>query len=111
MPMDHLTFCTLSTLDKLLNDDVIRNPNYSDQLMEIWSKQVPIFAGFVCMQMVVLAQVQQLLSHAHMWVQLTACKLFGRLFNTYKITTKAITEAHSFLSVEPAKKVCHVKCL
>ena len=41
MPMDHLTFCTLSTLDKLLNDDVIRNPNYSDQLMEIWSKQVP----------------------------------------------------------------------
>lgn len=40
-PLDHLTFCTLSTLSKLLNDDVIRNPNYSDQLMEIWSKQVP----------------------------------------------------------------------
>ena len=58
--------------------------------------------------MVVLAQVQQLLSHAHIWVQLIACKLFGRLFNTYKITTKAITEANSFLSVDPAKKVCHV---
>ena len=40
MPVDHLTYCTLSTLNKLLNDDVIRNPNYSDQLIEIWSKQV-----------------------------------------------------------------------
>ena len=38
MPLDHLTFCTLSTLSKLMNDDVIRNPNYSDQLMEIWSE-------------------------------------------------------------------------
>ena len=47
MPMDHLTFCTLSTLDKLLNDNVIRNPNYSDQLMETWSKLVPIFDDII----------------------------------------------------------------
>lgn len=38
--LDHLTFCTLSTLSKLLNDDVIRNPNYSELLIEMWGKQV-----------------------------------------------------------------------
>ena len=50
MLVDHLIYCTLSTLNKLLNDDVIRNPNYSDQLMEIWSKQAT-HNQFYCMYM------------------------------------------------------------
>lgn len=76
--------------------------------MEIWSKQVldplPCY-HYNIVHVIVLAKVQQLLSHAHTWVQMTACKLFGRLFNTYKTVAKAITEGNSYLSVDSAKKV------
>jgi len=58
--------------------------------------------------MIVLAKVQQLLSHAHTWVQLTACKLFGSLFDAYKTVTKAITEANSYLSIDTTRKVDYV---
>ncbi|XP_065909347.1 small subunit processome component 20 homolog isoform X2 [Dysidea avara] len=85
-PGDHLTFCTLSTLYKLLETETIRGHDHADHMMEIWAK------------------VQQLLSHAHTWVQLTACKLFSWLFNTYK-TADVTSESSGYFSVEGAQKV------
>jgi len=52
-----------------------------------------------------LAKVQQLLSHPHTWVQLTACKLFGWLFSSYK-TADVTSEASGYFTVNGAQKVC-----
>ena len=52
------------------------------------------------------AKVQQLLSHAHTWVQASACKLFDWLFSTYK-TADVTSERSGYFSINGAQKVCN----